>query len=355
MKALILCGGKGTRLQPLTKRIAKPLISIANKPVLFYILDQISHANIRDIGIVISPETGESIREVVADGAKWGANISYILQHEAGGLAQAVQTAREFLVDSPFLLFLGDNLVTDNINALIHAFSKFSPAALLMLGEVADPRHFGIAEVDGSGRVICLVEKPDKPNNNLAIIGVYLFTNKIHQAISNIKPSQRGELEITDALQYMIDSGETVRYHSIDGWWFDIGEFENILKANRAVCKEFITRNIGGNVDSRSNVSGRVNIGRRTNIINSIVQGPSTIGENCHIKDSLIGPLTSIGDRTVIDNSVVEGSVVLEYCHIQDVERLVNSIVDSNTDLARHQSNFEGTSLFFGNDIKIEL
>ena len=250
MKALILCAGKGTRLKPLTNPIPKQLLPVANQPILFYVLDQLREGAITDIGIVISPETGSCIKEAVGDGSKWKAHMSYILQPEPLGLAHAVKMAQGFLGNSPFLLFLGDNLIEGSLRSFIEQFNAFSPEALILLKEVVDPSRFGVAEVDSSGKVLNLVEKPTEPKSNLALAGVYLFTPEIHQAIAHLKPSWRGELEITDAIQKLVEAGKDVRSHILTGRWFDIGNKEDLLEANQVMLDNYLKRDTKGEVDS---------------------------------------------------------------------------------------------------------
>ena len=319
MKSIILCAGKGTRLRPLTHTSAKHLIPIANKPVLFYAIEAIRDCGIKDIGVIIG-ETGEDIKSELREGIKWGVNISYIEQKEALGLAHAVSVAKDFLREEKFLMYLGDNLLKNGVENYADKFIQENYNAFVLLTEVDNPRQFGVAEVEG-GRVVRVVEKPKEPVSNLALIGVYFFDKNVHQAIKSIKPSARGELEITDSIQWMIDKGYKVGAEVIKGWWKDTGKPDDILEANRLILED-IERDVGGAkvVDEASQISGRVKIGKGSEIINSKIVGPVIIGERVRIVDSYVGPFTSISERVEIRKSEIECSVILEESKLEYIK-----------------------------------
>jgi len=355
MKALVLAGGKGARLKPLTTTIAKQLLPVANKPILFYVLQQITEAGIKNIGIIVSPETTTCIKEAVGDGSKWGTRITYITQAEPLGLAHAVKTAQGFLRDSPFLMFLGDNLIQGGVTQFVEEFNRHSPDALILLKAVKETHLFGIAELDETGRVSRVEEKPKHTSSNLAVIGVYIFSPVVHRAISQIKPSWRGELEITDTIQQMIDAGNKVHSRILEGWWFDTGKKDDILEANQVVLDEFLVRDVRGEIDFKSRIVGRVEIGKGSRVENSTIRGPTAIAEGCQIKNSLVGPFTSLGAGTRIENSSIERSVVLDNTHIFHIEKLENSLIGRRVELKKANERFKAVKLFIGDDAKLEL
>ncbi|MEM3730863.1 MAG: glucose-1-phosphate thymidylyltransferase [Candidatus Bathyarchaeia archaeon] len=335
MKALVLSGGIGTRLRPLTFTTAKQLIPVANKPILGYVLDHVAKTGIKDVGVIIAPETGEDVKNYVKDGKSWNINVTYIPQ-EPLGLAHAVKTAQNFLGEDNFIMCLGDNLIGKGFNALLKKFETENLDALILLKEVEDPTRFGIAVLDEKDNVVKLIEKPKTPPSNLALVGVYIFSNKIHKAIERIKPSWRGELEITDAIQEMVNLGFRVKAEKLDTWWLDTGKKDDILYANAKILDEYIKREVKGEVIN-SKVEGRVAIQEKAKIINSVIRGPAIIGENCLVENSFIGPYTSVGNNTTIMESNIEYSVILENASIKGIERLEESLIGRNTKIIKNQ------------------
>ncbi len=335
MKGLILSGGKGTRLRPITHTGAKQLIPVANKPILFYVIEAVRDAGIADIGIVVG-DTEPEIREAVGDGSAFGVRITYIRQDQPLGLAHAVKTARPFLQDDPFVMFLGDNLILDGIRALVEEFRSERPNCEILLARVPRPQEFGVAELEGD-RVVRLEEKPKEPRSNLALVGVYMFDHTVHEAIDAIRPSARGELEITDAIQQLIDRGRVVKHHLVTGWWKDTGKLEDILEANRMVLSR-ATRSIEGDVDAASRVEGEVIVGPGTVVRESVLRGPLVIGARCRIEHSYVGPFTALHDEVELRNSEIEHSIVLARCSIQDIPvRIEASLIGKEVRIQRSQ------------------
>lgn len=333
MKALVLAGGEGTRLRPITHTSAKQLVPVANKPILFYGLEAIAEAGIRDVGIVVG-DTEAEIRQAVGNGSAWGLSVSYVKQERPLGLAHAVLVARDFLGDEPFVMYLGDNILKEGIADLVREFKTSRPNAQILLAKVAEPERFGVAEVDSDGRILRLVEKPKDPPSDLALVGVYMFDATVHEAVRAIKPSWRDELEITDAIQWMIDAGLEVRSHLIGGWWKDTGRLEDLLEANRFVL-EGIERQVEGSVDERSDVVGRVVLPKSAVVENSVIRGPAAIGENTVVRDSFVGPFTSIYDNCRILSAAVEHSVVMENVTIEAIERIEDSLIGKEVTVRR--------------------
>src|SRR3954468_16506079 len=333
LKGLILSGGRGPRLRPITHTSAKQLVPVANRPVLFYGIDAMARAGIEEIGIIIAPETGDEIREVAGDGSNFGVRITYILQDEPAGLAHAVLPAEPFLGDSPFVMYLGDNLLQGGIDDLVAAFRKNAPDALILLTPVSDPEHYGVAELDGD-RVVMLAEKPAEPRTNLALVGVYMFTPVIHEAARAIEPSARGELEITDAIQHLVDSGRRVEPHVVEGWWKDTGRLEDMLEANRLILDTIATRVEGDLVESRCD--GRVVVEAGARLERSTVRGPAIIGSGTRLVDCYVGPYTAIGAGCTIARAEVEHSILLDGCSVTDLDgRMESSLLGRNVTIRR--------------------
>jgi len=331
MKALLLSGGSGTRLRPITYTSAKQLVPVANKPVLFYGLEAIAEAGITQVGIVVG-DTAQEIREAVGDGSAFGIDVTYIPQAAPLGLAHAVLIAREFLGEDDFVMYLGDNFVVGGITDLVDAFRADRPEAQILLTKVPNPTAFGVAELDASGQVTGLEEKPQQPKSELALVGVYLFTPAIHDAVRSIKPSPRGELEITDAVQWLIHAGREVRSTTISGYWKDTGNVTDMLEVNRSVL-ETLERRIDGTVDADSEIIGRVRIEPGAKVTGSRIVGPAVVGANTVITDSYVGPFTSIADDCRIEDSEIEYSILLRNCSVSGVRRVEASLIGRNVEV----------------------
>lgn len=329
LRGLILSGGKGTRLRPITHTSAKQLVPVANKPVLFYGIEAMASAGIEEIGIIIAPETGDEIREVAGDGSQFGVTITYIPQAEPLGLAHAVLTAEPFLGDHPFVMYLGDNLLQGGIEDLVTAFRANEPDALILLTQVDDPENYGVAELDGDNTVRRLVEKPKEPATDLALVGVYMFTPGIHDAARAIRPSARGELEITDAIQHLVDSGRRVEPHIVRGWWKDTGRLDDMLEANRLILDALDPRVEGDLVDST--VEGRVIVEEGATLIRATVRGPAVIGAGARLTDCYIGPYTAIDAGVEIQNAEIEHSILLSGSSVRNLDgRMESSLLGRN-------------------------
>ena len=354
MKALVLAGGKGTRLRPFTYTMAKQLIPVANRPIIHYVMDQIARVGIKEVGVIISPETGEQIKESLAENP-WGFDFLFVLQGEPKGLAHAVMIAQGFLAEDAFLMYLGDNLIGQDIKSFVDEFQTSEPEAMILLTEVEDPRMFGVADVDGDGNIKRLIEKPKEPPSNLALVGIYLFSPSIHEAISEIKPSFRGELEITDAIQKLLDKGKIVKSFILRRWWLDTGKKDDLLEANRVVLDELVTQQLEGKVDEGSKVVGRVSLAKGAQVGGSTIRGPVVIGTGTVIKSSFIGPYTSVGNNCTIENAVLEHSVILDGARIAGLERLEDSVVGRNAVVSKGSQNNKALRLMVGDDAEVSL
>jgi glucose-1-phosphate thymidylyltransferase len=354
LKGLILSGGAGTRLRPITHTSAKQLVPVANKPVLFYGIEALVEAGITEIGIVIAPETGDEIRHTVGDGSAFGASITYIPQAEPLGLAHAVLTAEEFLGDSAFVMYLGDNLLRDGIVALADAFREHEPEALILLTRVPDPWHYGVAELNGES-VVRLVEKPKDPPSHMALVGVYMFTPAIFEAARAIEPSWRDELEITDAIQRLIDGGAKVESHTVSGWWKDTGQLADMLEANRLVLED-VEQRMDGEADTESRVEGRVAIEAGAKLERSVVRGPAIIGAGARVVDSFVGPYTSIDRDVEIIGSEVEHSILLAGAKVRDLPtRIEASLLGRNVELSRGREMPKTLRMIVGDNSRIAI
>jgi len=367
VKGLILSGGAGTRLRPITHTSAKQLVPVANKPILFYGIEDMVEAGITEIGI-ITGETGPEIREAVGDGSRWGAHVTYIPQDAPLGLAHCVLIAREFLGDDDFVMYLGDNLLRQGIAEFVDTFEEdrhrsaaptlsgttIVPSAQILLARVADPQRFGVAEIGPDGEVVRLVEKPDDPPSDLALVGVYLFDPSIHEAVAAIEPSPRGELEITDAIQWLIDHGHRVRHEVLEGWWKDTGKLQPLLEGNRLIL-EAIEPEVLGSVDADSVLDGRVVIEAGAEIINSTVRGPAIIGERTRVVNSYIGPFTSVYHDCEIVDSELEHSVVLAESKVLGIPRVADSLIGKQVEVRRSSTRPHATRLMVGDHSVVDL
>jgi glucose-1-phosphate thymidylyltransferase len=354
MKALILSGGKGTRLYPITFNRAKQLVPVANKPVLFRVIEAIREAGITDIGIVTG-DTGAEIRQAVGNGGRWGVKINYIPQEAPLGLAHAVKISQDFLGDERFVMFLGDNVIQGGISSLIRQFEASEWHSQVVLTEVDQPQHYGVAELDEEQRIVRLVEKPRVPPSNLALVGIYMFDPHIFEAVHAIKPSWRGELEITDAIQWLVEHGYRVFPYVHRGWWIDTGKPIDMLEANNRVLAE-LTHSVEGYVDRDSKIDHLVTVERGAELINSVVRGPAIIGENCRIVNSYVGPFTSIYHHTIIENSEIEHSIVLDHTRIVGIpSRIEDSIIGREVEITYSPIKPKAYKMTLGDHSKVGL
>jgi glucose-1-phosphate thymidylyltransferase len=364
MKGLILCGGAGTRLRPITHTNAKQLVPVANKPILFYGLEDMVAASIKEIGIIVG-DTSDEIIAAVGDGSRWGVDVTYIHQDAPLGLAHCVLIARDYLGDDDFVMYLGDNLLQQGLTQFVDAFEAArelgrtddkagTPAAQILLAHVDDPRQFGVAAIGPDGEVVELVEKPAHPPSDLALVGVYLFDRHVHDAVRGIEPSQRGELEITDAIQWLITQGHYVRHEVLSGWWLDTGKKDPLLESNRLILETLEPRT-DGDVDEASQIVGRVVIERGARVTNSSIRGPAIIGEHAVISDSYVGPYTSIAAHCEIRDSEVEHSVLLEHSRVISVPRVIDSLVGKHAEVLRSGETPRATRLMIGAHSRVEL
>jgi len=353
MKGLILSGGKGTRLRPLTYTRAKQLVSVANKPILHYGIEAIRKAGITQIGIIVG-DTADEIRQSCGDGSQWGVDITYIQQEAPLGLAHAVLTAEKYLGGESFVMYLGDNILANGIVGLVEEFRRDEPTAQILLAKVPHPEHFGVAELHDN-RVTRLEEKPKRPKSDLALVGVYMFSSLIFEAAKAIKPSERNELEITDAIQYLIDKGYTVRPHVVDGWWKDTGKLDDMLEANRLVL-DTLKADIKGNVDAESRIEGKVVIEEGAEIVESVIRGPAIIGARSRIEHSYIGPFTSVHEDVHIRSSEVEHSIILSGSSVLELgSRMEGSLLGHNVRIERTQTKPKAYRFMLGDRSEVDV
>jgi glucose-1-phosphate thymidylyltransferase len=363
VKGLILSGGAGTRLRPITHTSAKQLVPVANQPILFYGIEDMARAGITDIGIIVG-DTAPEIRAAVGDGSRFGVQVTYILQEAPLGLAHCVLIAREFLGSEDFVMYLGDNMLQQGLEEFVERFQKerswavsegiASPVAQILLAHVDDPRQFGVAEVDAAGEVVQLVEKPAEPPSDLALVGVYLFDPTIHEAVRAIEPSARGELEITDAIQWLISAGHRVRHDVLAGWWIDTGKKDDLLHSNRVILENIETR-IEGSVDKASTIEGRVVLEEGAEIVGSRVRGPAIIGQRTRIVHSYVGPFTSISHDCEIVDTELDHSVVLEESRIAGIAGIADSLIGKQVEVERSGRRPRALRLMLGDHSHVDL
>lgn len=358
MKGLILAGGAGTRLRPITHSRAKQLVPVANKPILFYGIEALVDAGVKEIGMIVG-DTRAEVMAAVGDGSAFGAEVTYIPQDDPLGLAHCVLIARTFLADDDFVMYLGDNLMEQDLKTFVDQFGvarvgPAGPTAQILLKQVPDPHRFGVAVLGDGGNVVALIEKPEVPPSDLALVGVYVFTPRIHEAVAHIRPSPRGELEITDAIQWLIDDGDDVRSELLTGWWIDTGKLTPLLEANRLLLEKIEPR-VDGSVDAASSIEGRVVIATGAVVVGSKIRGPAAIGAGARVENSYIGPFTAIGENCTIINSAVEHSVIMENTSVVDIVRLADSLIGSDVELIKSRQQPSALRLMVGDHCRIEV
>jgi len=354
MKGLILSGGKGTRLYPITYTRAKQLVPVANKPVLFRVIEAVRDAGITEVGIVVG-DTAEEIMEAVGQGRRWGVQVTYIRQEAPLGLAHAVKISQDFLGDDRFVMFLGDNVIQGGIGSLVEEFTNGGYQAQIVLTPVKEPQHYGVAELDDQGNIIRLVEKPRQPQSNLALVGIYMFDPVVFEAVNSITPSWRGELEITDAIQWLVEHGYRVRPYIHRGWWIDTGKPIDMLEANNRVLLE-LEHQIHGYVDRDSQVDHNVTVEQGAEIINSVIRGPSIIGRNTRVINAYVGPFTSIYHDCIIEDCEIEHSIVLGNCRITGIpHRIEDSLIGRNVEIRHSPIKPKAYKMTLGDNSKIGL
>jgi glucose-1-phosphate thymidylyltransferase len=352
VKGLILSGGRGTRLRPITHTSAKQLVPVANKPILFFGLEAMRDAGIRDVGIVVG-DTGDEVRAAVGDGSAWDLEVAYIHQEEPLGLAHGVIVSRDYLGDDDFVMYLGDNLLLEGLRGFVEGFQRHRPNAQIFLAAVREPERFGVAVLEGD-RVVRLVEKPKEHISDLALVGVYLFDRTVHEAVASVEPSWRGELEITDSIQRLIDAGRTVRAEMVSGWWKDTGHLEDLLEANRMMLSRIEAAG-EGEVDEASSLIGPVVVEPGAKVSRSVIRGPVVIGADTVVEDSLVGPNASISFECRIESSQIEDSIVMERCRITDVRAMAQSLLGKDVEVRRGQDGAAMYRLMLGDQSQVEV
>lgn len=356
MKGVILHGGHGTRLRPLTHTGPKQLIPVANKPISQYVLEDLRDAGIKDIAIILGDVMPDKVKSHYGDGKKFRTKVAYIYQEKPGGIAQAVGLTEDFVKNDSFIVYLGDNLLKGGISDCVKEFQKKKYDAMILLSEVEEPQQFGVAEFDKKGNLVRLIEKPKKPPSNYALTGIYFLKPVIFKMIKKLKPSWRGELEITEALQMLLDEGYKVGHRIVEGWWKDTGTLEDIIAANILVLDE-MDHKIEGKIEDKSSIQGRVSIGKGTCVKKgALIRGPAIIGENATIEsDVYIGPYTSIGNNAQIRKGEIENSIIMDNCTIEISSRIIDSMIGANSEIVTNHKGPKGHKLTLGENSKIVL